>query len=205
MNDDDDLTRPVETKKRPPEQPPRGRYEDELTRVAGAQSSGVPEGWDPMERPVVGWLVVVGGEGKGSALQLTYGQNSVGRGLDADVRLIFSPGPVHREDIIRDEGNGLQIFRNEQWSTSAIRFDPKVSRHQFNIIYEGRTGKKFYIDRSTDASSLTYIKTPGTETFVSGLVELKPYARILLGDTELMFVPLCRPQTDEDRGFDWQG
>jgi len=211
MSNDDDLTRPIKREmdsgpRRPaPRAPTSGSNQDDMTRRPGSQSTNVPEGYDPMERPVVGWLVVVEGVGKGSALPLTYGQNSVGRGPEADVRLVFSPGPIHQEDVLIEDQGELRLYRNEKWSTAVVRYDPKVSRYQFNIIYDGRASKQFYIDRSSDAGTLTYIKKPGRDELVRSDIELEAYARIIAGDTELLFVPLCRPQTDDDRGFDWQG
>lgn len=212
MNDDDDLTRPIrmeverESNKRTPSPSAPRSYEDVPTEIVGAQDTHVPVGWDPMERPVVGWLVVVEGIGKGSALQLTYGQNSVGRGPKANVRLVFSPGPIHQEDVLVENSDGvLSVYRNEKWSTAVVRYDPKISRTQFNILYDGRVTKKFLIALSSDAGTLTYIKRPGQDELITGTIELEPYARIIAGDTELMFVPLCRPQSDGDRGFDWQG
>ena len=53
---------------------------------------------DPMSDPVVGWLVVVAGPGKGRACQLGYGTNSLGRGEGSRVRLDFGDEGISREE-----------------------------------------------------------------------------------------------------------
>ena len=51
---------------------------------------------DGMDDPVVGWLAVVEGPGKGRALQLGYGSNPIGRGRTARVSLDFGDNQVSR-------------------------------------------------------------------------------------------------------------
>ena len=48
--------------------------------------------------PVVGWLVVVAGPGKGQVCKLGYGTNSLGRGDNARVRLDFGDEQISREN-----------------------------------------------------------------------------------------------------------
>lgn len=52
---------------------------------------------DPMVDPVVGWLVIVDGPGKGSAVRLGNGQNGVGRGRSARARVDFGDRQISRE------------------------------------------------------------------------------------------------------------
>ena len=47
--------------------------------------------------PVTGWLVVVDGPGKGSALQLGFGHNTIGRGPAMRVRLDFGDRKISRD------------------------------------------------------------------------------------------------------------
>lgn len=54
-------------------------------------------GGDPMEDPVVGWLVVVAGPGRGRVCRLGYGVNTLGRGEGSRVRLDFGDERVSRE------------------------------------------------------------------------------------------------------------
>ena len=51
---------------------------------------------DGMDDPVVGWLAVVEGPGKGKAMQLGYGSNPIGRGGTARVSLDFGDNQVSR-------------------------------------------------------------------------------------------------------------
>lgn len=45
---------------------------------------------------VVGWLVILEGPGKGRSVQLGYGLNSIGRGIDQRVRLDFGDSQISR-------------------------------------------------------------------------------------------------------------
>ena len=49
-----------------------------------------------MDDPVVGWLAIVAGPGKGRALQLGYGSNAIGRGETARVKLNFGDDQISR-------------------------------------------------------------------------------------------------------------
>ena len=66
------------------------------------QALGASEGADdPMVDPPVGWLVVVGGPGKGRALVLGSGMNPIGRNADSRVRLDFGDDNVSRRNHAR--------------------------------------------------------------------------------------------------------
>ena len=171
---------------------PSGGFEDDRTQIVGGQKTpDLPEDWDPMRDPVVGWLVVVSGVGKGSAIPIGYGQNTVGRGEDARAKLLFGGGVVL-------EGANIRIHHHDK-----MRYDEKVSRIHFVITYDGR-GRTFYIQGSPDSKNLTYLKNLGDEEPLLQPRELEPYARIVAGETELVFVPLCH-RNDDGTGFDWQG
>src|SRR5688572_26193414 len=51
---------------------------------------------DPMKDPVVGWLVVIFGPGRGASLNLGYGRNSIGRGDEERVSLHFGDEQISR-------------------------------------------------------------------------------------------------------------
>ena len=53
---------------------------------------------DGMADPVVGWLVVVAGPGKGQVCKLGYGTNSLGRGENSRGRLDFGDEQISREN-----------------------------------------------------------------------------------------------------------
>ncbi len=56
---------------------------------------------DPMADPPVGWLVVVGGPGKGRVLTLGNGMNTIGRSASSRVRLDFGDENVSRQNHAR--------------------------------------------------------------------------------------------------------
>ena len=76
---------------------------EEKTRVVGAPSQRqdkerLEERADGMDDPVVGWLVVVEGPGKGRSMELGYGANSMGRGETSRVQLNFGDNQISRRD-----------------------------------------------------------------------------------------------------------
>ena len=78
-----------------------------------------------MADPVVGWLVVTDGPGKGSAVRLGNGQNSIGRGETSRVRLNFGDS---------------QISRNDH---AVVIYDPKQNRF---YIRQGQGVNLVYLD-----------------------------------------------------------
>jgi hypothetical protein len=53
---------------------------------------------DALTNPVVGWLVIIAGPGRGTVLPLGYGVNDIGRGVGAKVRLDFGDAAVALEN-----------------------------------------------------------------------------------------------------------
>ncbi len=74
-----------------------GRGDEEKTKVFGAQKSAKPVGTGDAEDPVVAWLVVVKGPGKGRSLSVGYGRNAIGRGAEQRIRLDFGDDAISRE------------------------------------------------------------------------------------------------------------
>ncbi len=68
----------------------RRRQEDQQRLEERAEKA------DGMDDPVVGWLVIVEGPGKGRAMQLGYGSNSIGRGETDRVNLNFGDDQISR-------------------------------------------------------------------------------------------------------------
>ena len=68
----------------------RHRHKDEQRLQERAEQS------DGMDDPVVGWLVIVEGPGKGLAMQLGYGSNSIGRGETDRINLNFGDDQISR-------------------------------------------------------------------------------------------------------------
>ena len=116
---------------------------------------------DTMSDPVVGWLVITNGPGKGEALQLGYGMNSIGRSKTERICLDFG--------------------------------DEEISRTQHAIVIYDPRGRKFYVQHG-GGKNLTYLnKQP-----LLVPAELHGNEDILLGQTNLRFIPLC------GENFDWQ-
>jgi len=57
-------------------------------------ASSVPEPLNVMAGPVVGWLAIIAGPGRGQVLQLSYGVNDIGSGPNARVRLNFGDAAI---------------------------------------------------------------------------------------------------------------
>lgn len=58
--------------------------------------------------PVVGWLVIVDGPGKGNFVKLGFGMNSIGRGSESRVSIDFGDDQISRENhalLTYDEKN----------------------------------------------------------------------------------------------------
>ena len=78
---------------------------DEKTRLVGSRRRQADrerlqeqaDKTDAMDDPVVGWLVIVQGPGKGRALTLGYGTNSIGRGEANRVSLNFGDDQMSRD------------------------------------------------------------------------------------------------------------
>lgn len=116
---------------------------------------------DAMKDPVVGWLVVIEGPGKGSSVRLGMMQNRVGRDT---------------------EGN-----------EAAFPFaDPEMSRTSHAVLTYDPKGRKYYL-KGGDGRNLTYVA--GEPVLMP--IQLKGGERIQMGQTTVLFVPLCGPD------FDW--
>ena len=109
---------------------------------------------DAMADPVVGWLVIVDGPGKGNYLKLGNGQNSIGRGNTERIKLDFG------DELISRSNHAM------------LTFDPR--------------GGEFYIQQGS-GTNLAYLDNSP----VLSPAKLSSGNRITLGETTLMFVPLC--------------
>lgn len=75
---------------------PKRAAADTGTAAAASAAAG-SSGDQRIEDPVVGWLVVVEGPGKGSSLRLGYGMNPIGRSSDERVPLTFGDEEISRK------------------------------------------------------------------------------------------------------------
>ena len=85
-----------------------GSRDDDHTRIYRPRSvtsstavpspaNSVSQGAEFSAEPVVGWLVVTEGPGRGQSLKLGYGVNAIGRGPEARVSLDFGDEEISRQ------------------------------------------------------------------------------------------------------------
>jgi hypothetical protein len=72
------------------------RRAEEKREEPAAATPGSTNLKDPMEDPVVGWVVVIKGPGQGASLTLGYGMNSIGRAPTERISLDFGDNQVSR-------------------------------------------------------------------------------------------------------------
>jgi hypothetical protein len=66
--------------------------------AAAAAAAAPVAATDALTNPVVGWLAIIAGPGRGTVLPLGYGVNDIGRGAGAKVRLDFGDATVALEN-----------------------------------------------------------------------------------------------------------
>lgn len=80
---------------------------------------------DFMHDPVVGWVVIIRGAGKGTSLPLGYGANAMGRANTQRVRLDFGDIQISREShaVITYEPRGRQFYLQNGTSVNLTYLD----------------------------------------------------------------------------------
>ena len=121
---------------------------------------------DSMHDPVVGWLVILEGPGKGRAMQLGYGSNPIGRG--------------ETDRLEPDSGRPKPVRVNLNFG------DDQISRGEHAIVTYDPRGRKFYVQHG-GGTNLTYLN----DDPVLIPIELPALSHINIGNTVLRFVPLC--------------
>ena len=106
---------------------------DEKTRIIGgrrgqAGQRNMPERAEKvhgMDDPVVGWLAIVEGPGKGNAMQLGYGSNAIGRGETARVNLDFGDDQISRggHAIVTYDPRGKKFYVQHGGGTNLTYLD----------------------------------------------------------------------------------
>jgi len=89
--------------------------EEERTRLVGGRPRREDEERRQdrgMDDPVVGWLVIVEGPGKGRAVPLGYGSNSIGRGATDRIKLDFGDEQISRSGhaVVTYDPRGRQFY-----------------------------------------------------------------------------------------------
>jgi len=130
------------------------------TRIISPYGSTSADGQKTAE-PVVGWLVVLDGPGKGNHRPIFNGSNTIGRSASQRIAIDFG------DDTISSEQQAFLVYDHKKRQFQLV---PNLGRP--NLVH-------------LNGSALL------TNT------ELKPRDRIMMGRTELLFVPLCGPE------FDW--
>ena len=115
--------KPTEVVNRPLPPAPQGGEEsaaagqqggEEKTRLVGGRRTDDKRTAEDraMDDPVVGWLVVVEGPGKGHAMQLGYGANPLGRGATDRVKLDFGDDQISRNGhaVITYDPRGRKFY-----------------------------------------------------------------------------------------------
>ena len=77
----------------------------------------------------------------------------------------------------------------EHMVTIDLHGDKTVSRGAQAVLLYDPLNKKFFL-QSNESKTLIYVN----RQMLLMPTELKPYDRILLGETELLFIPLCSEQ-----------
>ena len=91
-------------------------------------------------------------------------------------------------------GNGLNVIGRDHGERICVDFgDGLISRHSHAIITYDPKGKTFYIQHG-GGKNLTYVGDAPVLT----PTELEGFSKILIGETLLLFVPLCGER------FDWE-
>jgi hypothetical protein len=83
----------------------------------------------PQFDPVVGWLVVTSGPGRGQFRPVYYGQNAIGRGTDQRISIDFGDQAISREAhafIIYDDAQRIFYIRDNGKSN--------LVRHKGNLV-----------------------------------------------------------------------
>ena len=91
-------------------------------------------------------------------------------------------------------GNGMNAIGRDHDERICVDFeDELISRHSHAVITYDPRGKKFYIQHG-GGKNLTYVG----DAPVLSPTELEEFSKILIGETLLLFVPLCGER------FDWE-
>ena len=95
-----------------------------------------------MDDPVVGWLVVVEGPGKGRAVQLGYGSNSLGRGATDRVKLDFGDDQISRNGhaVVTYDPRGRKFYVQHGGGTNLTYLADKPVLTPAELPPQGRIG-----------------------------------------------------------------
>lgn len=150
---DTEKTRTVQVGDRSPAPP------SEKTVLIGrpARSAGAPSGsadaaapGDASLDPVVGWLVVIKGPGRGNALRLGHGWNTMGRDAGQRVRLDFGDAQIsrvnHAKFLYDPRARKFTITQGDGLNPTYVRGEALIAPTEINthdVIQVGETELMF--------------------------------------------------------------
>ncbi len=141
----DAATKRMETDRTPPDP-----GEEEKTRLVGGRAPRADTGVRQesaqegrgMDDPVVGWLVIVEGPGKGRAVQLGYGSNSLGRGATDRVKLDFGDDQISRNGhaVVTYDPRGRKFYVQHGGGTNLTYLGDRPVLAPTELPAQGRIG-----------------------------------------------------------------
>lgn len=137
---------------------------ESLTVLAQVTPSVIPQevGFqDFMHDPVVGWLVITRGAGKGASVPLGYGANAIGRSSTQRVKLDFGDVQISREShaVITYEPRGRQFYLQNGTSVNLTYLDTEQGTVPVLTPMPIRHGQTFQLGSTT----LKFIALCGAE------------------------------------------
>lgn len=119
----------------------RGSGGDKKTRVVPKTRATSDE--EDTSTPVVAWLVIIEGPGRGRAFEMSYGLNKIGRGADQEITLNFGDEEISRKNH------------------AAIEYDPKDRSFYLtkgeNLVYVNDKRVGMNSEHKMDAGDLIQI------------------------------------------------
>ena len=87
------------------------------------QSESKTNGTDPMSDPLAGWLVIIKGPGMGHVMQVSYGQNSIGRDNNERIKVNFGDEQISRKNhaMITFDPRGKQFYISQEIGRASCR------------------------------------------------------------------------------------
>lgn len=111
--------------------------------AAGGDESSAPDEFDP----VTGWLVIIDGPGRGNAVGIYVGNNTLGRGGDQRIQVDFGDTGISREThaIITYDENGHGYFVRDSGRANVVRLNGKPVMQPMDL----KNGDKISIGKTT--------------------------------------------------------
>ena len=113
------------------------------TRIVGPEGSAGPASVGNIE-PVVAWLVITGGPGKGASISLSYGMNIIGRGPGNRIELNFGDDQISQEDHFRiaydSENREFHLVPGRGTNLVYLGNKPLLSPQQLSPLTDIRVG-----------------------------------------------------------------